>query len=98
MQGQDKEPCAELEYSTQRLVKGLSSHRKGARHGFYTALVEVLVQFPQLQVAEVLELIHKHLEPTGGAKAAEERGACFGKGFALLALCRSGVLLDSVSK
>ena len=35
--------CSELEYAVQRLVKGLASNRKGARHGFYTALTQVCV-------------------------------------------------------
>ena len=33
--------CSELKYAVQRLVKGLGSNRKGARHGFYTALTQV---------------------------------------------------------
>ena len=32
---------SELEYAVQRLVKGLSSNRKGARHGFYTVFTQV---------------------------------------------------------
>ena len=41
-QGCDEEVvCSELEYAVQRLVKGLSSNRKGARSGFYTALTQV---------------------------------------------------------
>lgn len=35
--------CAELEYALKRLVKGLASNRKRARHGFYTALTQVMV-------------------------------------------------------
>ena len=34
--------CAELEYALKRLVKGLASNRKRARHGFYTALTQVM--------------------------------------------------------
>lgn len=33
--------CPELDYAVKRLVRGLASNRKGARHGFYTALTQV---------------------------------------------------------
>ncbi len=49
-------------------------------------------------MTNVLELVHAHLEPRGGTKAAEERGMCFGKGFALLSLVCSGVLFTAVSR
>lgn len=109
--------CPELDYAVKRLVRGLASNRKGARHGFYTALTQVggsillvyyfligyclsffqiLSQFSELSVADVLQLVHAHLEPSGGAKGFEERGNCFGKGFALLALISSGVLSKQV--
>lgn len=48
-------------------------------------------------MSHVLKLVHTHLEPSRGAKSLEERGACFGKGFALLALVSSGVLSNVVS-
>ena len=35
--------CAELEYSLKRLVRGLASNRKAARHGYFITLTEVLV-------------------------------------------------------
>lgn len=44
----------------------------------------------------MLELIHSHLDVGKGMKASEERGACFGKGFALLALVCSGTLKRTV--
>lgn len=59
--------------------------------------VQVLVQFPQVQLSEVYQLIHAHLESTGGIKGHEERGIYFGRVFALLALLRSGRLKTSVS-
>lgn len=49
-------------------------------------------------MANVLQLIQTHLEPGGGTKSAEERGLCFGKGFALLALVCSGCLSTVVSE
>lgn len=58
---------------------------------------QILKQFPQISLSRVLELVHAHLQTTGGAKGAEEKGACFGRGFALLALVRSGVLTSEVS-
>ena len=36
-----QEGRADLEYCVARLVKGLASNRKGARHGYFTALCEV---------------------------------------------------------
>ena len=55
------------------------------------------MEFPEVTVTQVLELIHAHLEPKGGTKAAEERGMCFGKGFTLLSLVCSGTLSAVVS-
>lgn len=46
--------CAELEYAVQRLVKGLASNRKRARHGFYTALTQVM-NLPAISVAAPVE-------------------------------------------
>jgi hypothetical protein len=34
--------CEELEYSLKRLVRGLASNRKAARHGYFITLTEVL--------------------------------------------------------
>ncbi len=51
---------------------------------------------PAIPVSQVLQLIRSHLEPTGGDKAAEERGLYFGKLFALLALIKSGRVSDKV--
>ena len=59
--------------------------------------VQVLVQFPQVQLSNVYQLIHAHLESTGGFKGHEERGIYFGRVFALLALLRSGRLETNVS-
>lgn len=54
------------------------------------------MQFPQLSVKAFLKLVHTHLEPSSSAKSAEERGTCFGKGFALMALATSGALATEV--
>lgn len=62
--------CEELKYCVKRLVKGLASSRKGARHGFATVLTEILAEFRCLTPEVVLGLIAKHLEIIGNAKAA----------------------------
>ena len=59
--------------------------------------VQVLVQFPQVLLSNVYQLIHAHLESTGGFKGHEERGIYFGRVFVLLALLRSGRLETNVS-
>lgn len=40
-QGSDEDADSTVQYCLQRLVKGLASNRKGARHGFFVALCEV---------------------------------------------------------
>ena len=68
----------DLQYCVERLVRGLGSNRKGARQGFSIALTEVLASFPQqVTPGEVLSLVEKHLQPSGGAKAeVRGRAAC----------------------
>lgn len=42
--GQDQSEegvCPRVVYALKRLVRGLASNRKGARHGFYVAFTEV---------------------------------------------------------
>lgn len=62
--------CEELNYCVKRLVKGLASSRKRARHGFATVLTEILSEFRCLTPEVVLGLIAKHLAIIGSAKAA----------------------------
>ncbi len=50
----------------------------------------MLVQFPEVTVDVVMKLVQSHLELGRGGKPSEEREACVGKVFALLALVRSG--------
>lgn len=59
--------------------------------------LQLLVQFRQVQLSEMFELIHTHLESSGGIKGLEERGIYFGRVFALLSLLRSGRLETTVS-
>ncbi|XP_065891483.1 uncharacterized protein [Dysidea avara] len=92
--------CDNLSYSVERLVRGLSSNRDGARQGFTVCLTEVLSLFDCVSVNEVLQLVDKHLMITGSARAQEERGAYFGQVCALLTIVRSGrihgVSLDTI--
>jgi len=78
----------EINYTVQRLVKGLSSSRKAARQGFSTALTHVLNMF-EVKSDHVLELMSKHLAIQGSFKGQEESEAYFGQVFGILALCRS---------
>ncbi len=59
--------------------------------------MQLLVQFPRVQLSKVHQLIRAHLESKGGFKGHEERGIYFGRMFALLALLRSGRLETNVS-
>ena len=60
-------------------------------------LVQLLSLFPSLSLGAVLELVADSLEPTGGdVKATEARGMYFGQVFALLAIIKSGRLVDKV--
>lgn len=67
---QDIPYSEELNYCVKRLVKGLASSRKRARHGFATVLTEILSEFRCLTPEVVLGLITKHLTIIGSAKAA----------------------------
>lgn len=49
-----------VNYSLERLVKGLGSNRECARLGFATALCELLTQH-KIDIPLVLELVDKHL-------------------------------------
>lgn len=59
--------------------------------------LKLLAIFPVVPLSQLFDLIHTHLEPTASDKSAEERGAYFGKVFALLALVKSGCLQENVS-
>lgn len=89
--------CEELNYCVKRLVKGLASSRKRARHGFATVLTEILSEFRCLTPEIVLGLIAKHLAIIGSAKAAEQRGLYLGQTFALIVIVRSQIKKDKIS-
>ena len=52
--------CSKISnYLKIRLVKGLSSGRKAARQGYATALTHVLIDFDQVKLHEVFEMMEK---------------------------------------
>ena len=81
----------DLDYALKRLIRGLSSSRDSARHGFATCLSALLASgHVTLQVA--LPLIDESTHIRGKIKGSEERDLIFGKLFAYLAIARSGIL------
>ncbi|XP_072048043.1 myb-binding protein 1A-like protein isoform X2 [Amphiura filiformis] len=87
--------CSEVEYTLQRLVKGLASGRKGARLGYVTVLAELLEKVPRISLDEILTLVQDHLVVKG---KKEERDSIFGQVFAYLAIIQSGRLQRSDEK
>lgn len=88
---------ADLDYTVQRLVKGLSSSRKAARQGYATALTHILKEFQNVTTDTILELMSKHLAVTGALKGHEERDNYFGQIFGFLAICKAKVAEDTTS-
>ncbi|XP_076344446.1 MYB binding protein 1a isoform X2 [Tachypleus tridentatus] len=80
--------CTDLEYTVERLVKGIGSLRKAARHGFTLALTEVLRLFPSVSTDHVICLIKKHLLLSGTKQ--EKGSATIGQLLAYGAIIRSG--------
>eukprot|EP00794_Sanderia_malayensis_P009944 gene9944-10964_t len=85
------------EYALKRLVKGLSSSRKGARQGYATALVHFLAQFDDVDISTVFDLMNKSLFVKGSFKSQEERDAYFGQAFCYAA-CFQATCLRSQSQ
>ncbi|XP_064612585.1 uncharacterized protein LOC135476483 [Liolophura sinensis] len=81
--------CGDLQYSLRRLVKGLPSSKKWARVGFATALTQILSEFPEVQIRDVLALIKETLTFTQQESKAEQGNIMFGKVTALMAIIRS---------
>ncbi|KAL9039795.1 MAG: hypothetical protein Q9180_002318 [Flavoplaca navasiana] len=85
-----------------RLIRGLCSGRKAARHGFSIALTEFLYQHwgnstssdASLQISELIDNLVKLTEATGKANGQEERDHHFGRVFGAGAFIQSGVLLQ----
>ena len=59
--------ASEVDYTVQRLVKGLGSSNKAARQGFSTALVQVVRRF-NVPHATVQKLVQDNLQVTGSTK------------------------------
>eukprot|EP01028_Stygiella_incarcerata_P012789 TRINITY_DN80460_c0_g1_i1.p1 TRINITY_DN80460_c0_g1~~TRINITY_DN80460_c0_g1_i1.p1 ORF type:complete len:1129 (-),score=394.60 TRINITY_DN80460_c0_g1_i1:82-3468(-) len=81
-----------MEYSVQRLVRGLSSSRRGAREGFSIALAEVLGRFSEVSTESILNLMETELSLSGQLKPSEERDLSFGRLFCIGALLQGGRL------
>ncbi|KAH6933660.1 hypothetical protein HPB50_017425 [Hyalomma asiaticum] len=58
---EESDSSDKLQYTIERLIKGLPSTRKCARVGFATTLVEVLRTFPDVTVEQVQDCIVKNL-------------------------------------
>ncbi len=81
----------DLDYALKRLIRGLSSSRDSARHGFATCLSAMLSSGAvKLEIA--LPIIDNSTHIRGKLKGSEERDLIFGKLFAYLAVARSGIL------
>ncbi|KAI9761688.1 MAG: hypothetical protein M4579_000922 [Chaenotheca gracillima] len=84
----------------ERLVKGLASGRKAARIGFSITLAELLSRISAggnestmtIDLAEVLNVLLAHTQPTGGVSKQEERDHYLGRLFGLEAIVDSDVL------
>ncbi|CAN7986968.1 unnamed protein product [Ixodes hexagonus] len=80
-------PSKELNYTVERLVKGLPSTRKCARVGFAAALSQILQVFPSVSAGEVLEYIDRHLPHDS---KEDKNHVAIGRCLALASLVRSG--------
>jgi len=83
----DKEE--DLDYTVQRLVKGLSSSRKAARQGYATALTQLMIEFETINTDDVFKLMVENLNIKGSFKGQEERDNYFGQLFGVLAICKA---------
>jgi len=94
---QDEGVCPELQYTLNRLVRGVASSRVTARKGFYAAFVGLLSAFPFLTVEDVLAALKKELHSANSSKSEE---ADIYTGHILLygALIRSGLLFKGTAE
>ncbi|KAI0239696.1 DNA-directed DNA polymerase [Massospora cicadina] len=84
----------DVNYSLTRLIKGLSSPRESARQGFSLALTELLRLINFLPVKRLVELLNEHSRCGGSMKGEQARNMLFGRLFGLLAIARSGILVQ----
>lgn len=88
----------DLDYAMKRLIRGLSSSRDSARHGFsacFTALLTASSDFPkdkELPLSVTMPIIDESTRIKGKVRGSEERDLMFGKLFAYLSIARSGIL------
>lgn len=84
-------------YTLNRLVRGLSSSRGGAREGFSLALTEVLrfILAGDVSLESLVHLIITENSGSGALKGPEERDMLFGRIFGLMALVDSVDLTDN---
>jgi len=61
--------CPELQYTLNRLVRGVASSRVSARKGFYATLVGLLSAFTLLTVEDVLAALKKELHSANSSKS-----------------------------
>lgn len=89
---EESDSSDKLQYTIERLIKGLPSTRKCARVGFATTLVEVLRTFPDVTVEQVQDCIVKNLPED----AKEDKNhVMLARGLALAALVRSGKAVEA---
>jgi DNA polymerase phi len=67
--------CPELQYTLNRLVRGVASSRVTARKGFYATLVGLLSAFSFLTVEDALAALKKELHSANTSKSV--RLYCF---------------------
>lgn len=89
---EESDSSDKLQYTIERLIKGLPSTRKCARVGFAVTLVEVLRAFPGATAEEVQACILKYLpEDT----KEDKNHVVLARGLTLAALVRSGKAVEA---
>lgn len=79
-----------LEYTTNRLIHGLSSGRDCVRLGYATALAAVVEAFPKLvTLTSICDAVHSSTHLTSGSTAEQQRDYGFGCIFGYALLCQA---------
>ncbi|XP_013379455.1 myb-binding protein 1A-like protein isoform X2 [Lingula anatina] len=86
---------SELNYTVQRLVRGLSSSRKFARPGYTLALTQILRQFKEVTVAQILKEAKEQLRITKQETKAEQGHIYLGQVLGYLALIQADRLNEA---
>lgn len=82
----------EVLYCAKRLIKGLSSDRKGARQGFATAMVEIIQIMNRVPANIWIKWVQNFTEYSNGMKGSEIRSFIYGRIFGYAAIMKSGLL------